>query len=83
MVVKNPTKFKFRKNYKYQIFVILLDFFIACFISLPAVYINSIGGEDNHCVPRYTPLSFHLFYFELLISFYRTRINPLFNKHCG
>jgi hypothetical protein len=67
MLVKNPTKFKFRKNYKYQIFVILVGFFVTCLISLPAVFINSIGGEDNYCEPRYTPLNFHLFYFELYL----------------
>ncbi len=54
-------------DFFHSIFVILVGFFVACLISLPAVYINSIGGEDNHCVPRYTPLSFHLFYFELYL----------------
>ena len=37
IMVKYSQKFKFRKNYIYQIFIVLLIFFVSCVINLPFI----------------------------------------------
>ena len=64
ILVKYP-KSQFRKNYKYQIFILLIIFFASCLASMP--YIFYLDVKNGWCTGLSILVSFYLnFYFTII-----------------
>jgi hypothetical protein len=68
MIVKYPRMFKFRKSSKYQIFILLLLFFISCLINLPNLFLMGVTSRKRYCATPSFDISFYLNLYYLVLS---------------